>query len=435
MHPNGPGRANTRQWAAGCPRHTRAMPPVVILRAMSAGPRGPSLAAFALLAYAFAAIMLGTTMPSPMYALYSEHLHFSVATTTVIYATYAAGVLFALVVFGSWSDAVGRRPVLLAGTLCALGSAVVFLAADSVPVLLAGRLLSGLSAGLFTGTATAAVIEAAPPNWRTRAPTVATIANMGGLSSGPILAGVLVQYAPAPLRLSFVVHIVLVVLAAGAVLLVPETSSRSGRIRVQPLSVPSEVRSIFIIAALAAFAGFAVTGLFAAVAPSFIASVIGISNHAVAGLLAGSIFAASAVAQIFAAGIPPGRAVAWGCALLVAGMAVLAVALRFSSLAGLVAASVISGVGQGISFSRGLAAVAERTPADSRAEVGSAYFLVSYIAISVPVIGVGVAAQVWGLRTAGILFAVAVGVLAAGCLVAILRQEAGASRAGTSAGG
>ncbi len=106
---------------------------------------------FALLAYAFAAIMLGTTMPSPMYALYSEHLHFAVVETTVIYATYAGGVLTALLVFGSWSDAIGRRPVLLAGTLCALASAVVFLSADTVAQLLVGRVLSGLSAGLFTG--------------------------------------------------------------------------------------------------------------------------------------------------------------------------------------------------------------------------------------------------------------------------------------------
>jgi len=168
---------------------------------------------FALLAYAFAAIMLGTTMPSPMYALYSEHLHFAVAETTVIYATYAGGVLAALLVFGSWSDAIGRRPVLLVGTLCALASAVVFLNADTVAQLLIGRVLSGLSAGLFTGTATAAVIESAPPSWQSRAPAVATIANMGGLSSGPILAGLLVQYAPAPLRLPFVVHIVLTVLS------------------------------------------------------------------------------------------------------------------------------------------------------------------------------------------------------------------------------
>jgi len=379
---------------------------------------------FALLAYAFAAIMLGTTMPSPMYALYSAELHFAVAETTVIYATYAGGVLAALLIFGSWSDAIGRRPVLLAGTACALASALVFINADTVAQLLMGRVLSGVSAGLFTGTATAAVIEAAPPHWRTRAPAVATIANMGGLSSGPILAGLLVQYAPEPLRLSFIVHIVLTALAAGCVLVAPETSNRTGKPRRQRLSVPKPVRPIFIIAGLAAFAGFAVTGLFAAVAPSFVAEIIGIGNHAVAGLIAGSVFAASAAAQIVAVRIPPRRAVALGCAILVVGMGVLAAALHLSSLTALILASATSGVGQGISFSRGLAAVAERTPAGARAAVNSAYFVVAYIAISIPVVGVGVAGQAWGLRTGGTAFALAVGVLAAFCLVAILRQEA-----------
>lgn len=378
---------------------------------------------FALLAYAFAAIMLGTTMPSPMYALYSEHLHFAVAETTVIYATYAGGVLAALLIFGSWSDAIGRRPVLMAGTLCALASAVVFLNADTVAQLVVGRVLSGLSAGLFTGTATAAIIEAAPPNWRTRAPAVATIANMGGLSSGPILAGLLVQYAPEPLRLPFVVHIVLTVLAAITMLVVPETSPRSGKCRLQRLSVPPPVQPTFIIAGLATFAGFAVIGLFAAVAPAFVAEVIGIGNHAVAGMIAGSIFAASAAAQIVAVRTPPRRAVALGCVILVAGMVFLAAALRFSSLWGLIAASVVSGFGQGISFSRGLAAIAEGTPAESRAAVNSAYFVVAYVAISIPVIGAGLAAQTWGLRASGTVFALAVGALAALCLVAILRQE------------
>ena len=69
----------------------------------------------ALLAYAFAAIMVGTTLPTPMYALFADDLHFHVLTTTVIFATYAGGVLSALLAFGRWSDAVGRRPVLLAG--------------------------------------------------------------------------------------------------------------------------------------------------------------------------------------------------------------------------------------------------------------------------------------------------------------------------------
>lgn len=386
--------------------------------------------AFPLLAYAFAAIMVGTTLPTPMYALYGESMQFEVLTTTVIYATYAGGVLFALLVFGRWSDAIGRRPMLLAGVVAALASAVVFLLADSVPVLLVGRALSGLSAGLFTGTATAAVIEAAPPSWRTKAAAVATVANVGGLGAGPVLAGLLVQYAPYPLHLSFVVHIALAVLAGIAVIVAPETSPRQGRVGFQRLSVPAEVRSVFVIAGLAAFAGFAVTGMFMAVAPSFVAEVVGIDNHAVAGLVAGSIFAASAVAQVGARGVAPQRAVAIGCGVLVVAMAIVVAALYFSSLALLVAGGLVAGLGHGMTFSRGLAAVVERTPLHRRAEVSSTYFVVAYVAISLPVVGEGLAARALGLRTAGVSFAVAVAILAGVCLVAILAQEARGSRRG-----
>jgi MFS family permease len=293
-----------------------------------------------------------------------------------------------------------------------------------VAVLLVARVLSGLSAGLFTGAGTAAVIEAAPDRWRSRAAAVATVANIGGLGAGPLLAGLLVQYAPQPLHLVFAVHIAMAVLAGVAVLVVPETSPRTGRIGPQRLSVPAEARSVFVIAALAAFAGFAVTGLFTSVAPSFLAEVVGIGNHAVAGAIVCSIFAASAVTQVAANRIPPPRAVAAGCAILVVGMTVLAAALHFSSLPGLIAAAVIAGAGQGMSFSRGLAAVAERTPPERRAEVSSTYFVVAYVAISLPVIGEGLAAQAVGLQTAGVGFAIAVAVLAAVCLVAILVREA-----------
>ncbi|MGY4870320.1 MFS transporter [Mycolicibacterium elephantis] len=372
--------------------------------------------------------MLGTTMPTPMYALYAEQMDFGVLTTTVIYAMYAGGVLFALLVFGRWSDAIGRRPILLAGVVAAVLSAAVFLTADSVAVLSIGRVLSGLSAGLFTGTATAAVIEAAPPNWRTRAAAVATIANIGGLGAGPVVAGLLVQYAPEPLRLSFALHIVLALLAGAAVLIAPETSERSGRIGIQRLSVPAEVRTVFVIAAIAGFAGFAVTGLFMAVAPSFVADVAGIDNSAVVGLVASSIFIASAVTQVAVGGMEPQRAVAVGCAILIAGMVILAVALGMSSFLGLIGAGLVSGVGHGIAFSRGLAAIAENTPADRRAEVNSTYFVIGYVAISVPVVGEGLAAQTWGLRTAGVTFAVVVAVLSVTCLVAILVREAREAR-------
>jgi MFS family permease len=375
--------------------------------------------AFPLLAYAFAAIMGGTTLPTPMYALYGEHLHFSVLTTTVVYATYAGGVLVTLLAFGRWSDAIGRRPVLLAGVASALASAIVFLIADSVPDLLIARVLSGVSAGLFTGTATAAVIEAAPEHWRGRAAAVATVANIGGLGAGPVLSGLLVEYAPAPLHLSFIVHIAMLALVTVAVLASPETSPRSGTIGVQRLSLPAEVRGEFAIAGVAAFAGFAVTGLFTAVAPAFLADVVGISNHALAGLIVGLIFGASAVAQIASDRFDPHRAIAAGSALLIVGMVILAAALHFSSLTGLIVAAVVAGVGVGVSFSRGLAAVADKTPPERRAEVNSTYFVVVYAAISLPVVGEGFASQALGLRTAGVGFAVAVALLAVVCLVII----------------
>jgi MFS family permease len=378
---------------------------------------------FPLLAYAFAAIMMGTTLPTPIYSLYAESMHFQVFTTTVIFASYAIAVLAALLVFGRWSDAIGRRPMLLAGAMAALASAVVFLVADDVPLLLVGRLLSGLSAGIFTGTATAAVIEAVPPEARDRGAAVATAANMGGLGIGPVFAGLLVQYAPHPLQLPFVVHIVLVVLAIAAILLAPETSARTGRIGFQRLSVPAETRSIFITAGTAAFAGFAVMGLFTSVSPSFVAGVIGIHSHAVAGALASSIFLASAAAQLAGRRIAPPRAMAVGCALLVLAMVILALALQFPSMIGLIAAAVVAGIGQGISFGRGLAAVVEHTPVDRRAEVSSSYFVIAYIGISLPVVGLGLAAQDFGLRTAGVSFAIAVAILSAVCLAAVLAQE------------
>jgi MFS family permease len=386
-------------------------------------PRPSGGVATALLAYAFAVIMAGTTVPTPMYALYATTFGFTVLTTTMIYAAYAGGVLAALVFFGRWSDAIGRRPVLLGGVVAAVASGAMFLLADTVPALVAARMLSGLSAGVFTGTATVAIIEAAPPKWRTRAAATATIANIGGLGAGSLLAGVLVQYCPAPLQLAFVMHIVLAMAAGLAVVRVPETSAKTGQLGMQRLRLPVQVRATFALAAIGTFAGFACMGLFAALAPSFLSTMIGIANHAAAGAIAGCAFLASAVAQVAAHRIQPRRAMALGCATLVIGMIALTAALVTTSLVGLVVAAIISGAGQGISFSRGLAAVTEATPADRRAEVSSALFVVAYIAISLPVIGDGLVADHWGLRSAGIGFAVAVGVLAAGCLIALPTRQ------------
>jgi MFS family permease len=386
-------------------------------------------AGFVAVAYAFAVAMLGTTLPTPLYGIYQLDYGFSELMVTVIFATYAAGVIAALLLFGRVSDQIGRRRTLLPGLAFAALSAAVFLLAQGVVPLLAGRVLSGLSAGIFTGTATAALLDLAPKGDRGRATLVATIANVGGLATGPLLAGLLAEYAGAPLRLPFWVDLGLLLPAAVLIWALPETagSSTLGRVRPQRLRVPAEVRPIFLRSALATFAGFAVLGLFTAVAPAFLAQILGIQNHATVGLLVFVVFASSIVGQTFFLRALGRAALSGGCLALIAGMGLVALGLAVSSLALLLAGGIVAALGQGAAFRAGLTAVNEASPPEHRAEVASSFFVVAYVALSVPIVGEGLLAQAVGLRPAGLIFAAVVAVFALAVLI-LLTVETGARR-------
>ncbi|GAA5051960.1 MFS transporter [Nocardia callitridis] len=370
---------------------------------------------FAILTYTFTVVMLATTLPTPMYALYAQRLHFSVLTTTVIFATYAAGVIAALIGVGRWSDVLGRKPLLLAGIVISAASSLTFLTAGPVWQLLIGRALSGISAGIFAGAATAAVIEAAAPAHRAKAAIVATVANMGGLGLGPLIGGVFVQYLRWPLHLVFAVHVVLLLVAAIGVLVVPETAPKveGGRLRPQALAVPAQVRSAFVPAAIVSFAGFAVLGLFTAVVPAFLEQILEVRSHAVAGLVVSLIFIGSVGAQLGTRGLRTSRALTLGGASLLVGILLILTALLTSSASFLVLGALVAGAGQGMSFSKAITSVSEAAPPDRRAEITSTLFVVAYLAISVPVVGEGMATRLWGLRTAGVVFAIVVGTVAA----------------------
>ena len=288
-----------------------------------------------------------------------------------------------------------------------------------------GRLLSGFSAGIFTGTATATLVDLAPEGQQGRATLVGTMVNMGGLGLGPLLAGVVSEWGPLPLRLTFWVDLGLLVPAVVGILLMPEpVQERSrARLRIQALSVPAEIRPVFISGALAAFAGFAVLGLSTAVVPAFLA-LLGVTSHALVGLVVFAVFAGSTVGQLLLEVVPNEAALPAGCGGLILGMAVLAAGLAVSSLALFIAGAVISGLGQGLSFRAGLAGVNQASPPEERASVASSFFVVAYVAISIPVIGEGVLAQVSSLKPAGLVFAGVVAALASVVLVLLARRRA-----------
>lgn len=370
--------------------------------------------------------MVGTTLPTPLYGLYQDKFGFSELTVTVVYAVYALGVIGVLLLAGNASDVVGRRPALLVGLGCALASATCFLCATGLGWLYAGRLFSGLSAGLFTGAATAYVMEMAPIGGTARATFVATAANMGGLGCGPLLAGVLAQYAPWPLQLPFIVHIVLVAGSAAILLRLPETVRERRPLtaaRPQRSGLPQQVRAVFVPAALASFVGFALFGVFTSVSPAFLSQSLGVDNHALTGLIVALAFFASTAGQLAVSRAGARWSLPLGCAGLLAGLALLAAALHWDLLALVVLSALVGGTGQGLTFRRALTAVAEASPADRRASVISTLFVVAYTGISVPVIGVGLLTGPLGLEGAGLVFIACMAVLASSAGLYLLRRS------------
>jgi sugar phosphate permease len=121
--------------------------------------------------------------------------------------------------------------------------------------------------------------------------------------------------------------------------------------------------------------------------------------------------------------VPGALALPAGCVGLIIGMALLALGLSLPSLALLVLGGMIAGLGQGLSFRAGLTAVNASAPAAQRAEVASSFFIVAYVAISLPVIGEGALAHATGLRPAGLAFAGVVAALVAIVLVLLARTR------------
>ncbi|MFD7702851.1 MFS transporter [Streptomyces caelestis] len=373
----------------------------------------------------FAVCMTGTTLPTPLYPLYQQEFGFSELTVTVVYAVYAFAVIGVLLLAGNASDAVGRRPVLLWGLGCAAASAVCFLCATALGWLYAGRLLSGLSAGLFTGAATAYVMESAPPGGTSRATFVATAVNMGGLGCGPLLAGLLAEYAPWPLYLPFAVHLALVACSAAVLLRLPETVAERRPLRTvrpQRPGVPARVRPVFGPAATASFVGFALFGVFTSVSPAFLARSLDVTDHAVSGLVVALAFFASTGGQLAAGRVGAVRSLPLGCAGLLTGLALLAAALHRDLLTLVVLSAVTGGFGQGLAFRGALSAVSGASPSDRRAAVISTLFVVAYLGISLPVIGVGLLTGPMGLEGAGLVFIACMGALVVAAAGYLLRR-------------
>jgi MFS family permease len=344
----------------------------------------------------FLAAMAFTTVPTPLYALYQQRDGFPTWVVTVIFAAYAAGVAVSLYLVGHVSDWVGRRPPALFALALEVIASVLFLLFPTVPVLLVARFLTGLGVGALTAAATAHLGEL----WRTanggRHPgvpaAVATIANIGGLGLGPLVGGLLAEFAPAPLVTPYVVALVVLALAAVAVLAAPETVARSSRRwRPQRLTVPAEGRSAFSAAGAGVFAAFAIFGLFTSLAPTFLAGEFDSPSRLVAGAVPFGVFTVAAVAQVFFTPVPMRVQLLVATVAMVLGLAGLATGAVVVAEWLFVIGGLVAGLGVGLLFRASLGVATGLVPGPQRGEVLAAMFLIAYIGLTVPVLLVGAA--------------------------------------------
>ena len=372
-------------------------------------------------AFAFMTVLAFSTVPTPLYSIYQSRDGFSTFMITVVFAAYAVGVILALFLAGHVSDWLGRRRVLVPAILTSVLSAIVFLLWRDLPGLLIARVLSGVSVGVVTATATAYVSELhlgqRPGASPRRAQVIATTANLGGLGVGSIVAGLLAQFVHAPLTVPFIIFGIALALATSAVALAPETvtpASPRPAYHPQRVAVPAESRGQFFGAAVGGAVSFAAFGLFTSLAPSFLAGTLHDTSHLLAGVPAFAAFAAAIAAQLATGKWAVRRLLATGMSTLAAGIILVVVAAWLPSLALFLVGGVIAGAGAGLLFKGGVVTASGLAGADSRAEVLAGFFLASYVGISVPVLGLGILAQFVALKVALLVFAIGllIGILA-----------------------
>ena len=368
-------------------------------------------------AFSFLVVAAFSTAPSSLYGLYEQREHLSSLTITFVYAVYAVGVVGSLLLAGHVSDWYGRRAVLLPAIAVAITAAVVFLLWRALPGLIVARVLTGVAVGAAVATATAFItdLDAGPAGLPTRrAGIVSTIANIGGLALGPLIAGVLARYEPHGLTLPFHVFVVALLLAGIAVALAPEGHPPvhpRPKYRPQHLSLPASERRRFTAAAAGAFLCFAVFGLFAGLAGAFLAGPLHHPSSALCGLTIFLSFGTGVLVQTTTTNWRAHRLIAAGIVPALIGLGLLVTSAWTSppSLALFLIGGIVSGAGGGAIFRGSLTLVISTSEAGDRAGVLATFFIAGYAGLSVPVLGLGIALQQLSPRVTLLIFALIVG--------------------------
>jgi MFS family permease len=363
--------------------------------------------AYALVTAVIGLALFASATPSPLYGTYRELWGFSPAVLTLVYATYAFGVLASLLVAGRVSDDVGRRPVLIVALGTLLATTVLFMVADGVAWLFVARGLQGLATGLALGAASAAMLDLHARKDPAGVGLANGVVSAGGMGLGVLVASAVVEWLPAPRVLPYVVLFVLFAITLVGAILMPEPVEERRRLQLtlQRPHIPPAVRRPFLLAALAVISSWSIGGLFLSLGPQLTATLFDSTDHLVAAFGAFALAGTGALSQLLLGNrMAPWRGAVYGSLALAAGVLVIVAAASTDSGALLLIGAVVGGAGFGLAFLGALRVLSGVIPPQHRAEVMSAFYVVAYASLSLPAVAAGFLVTSLGLESTFELF-------------------------------
>jgi MFS family permease len=385
---------------------------------------------FWVIAAAFLTTMAFSTVPTPLYAIYQQRDGFPAYMITVIFTSYALGVMAALYLAGHVSDWLGRRRVALVAVLAEALSAAIFLTWSAVPGLLLARFICGVGVGVLTATATAHLSElrqvSRPSEDASRSALIASMVNLGGLAFGPLVGGLLAQYVAGPLERPYEIFLVLLLVSAVGIALVPETVERLEErpaYRPQRISLPSAARPLFFASAIGAFAAFAIFGLFTSLAPTFLAGTLHHTSRLLAGAVTFAVFIAGAVSQVVFVRMSRPHQLRLGLVAMSVGLIGVAVGGLLPNVWLFVVGGIAAGAGTGLVFRGAVATAASLADPSARGEVLAALFLIAYAGLTIPVLAIGLGITLLPAPVALLLFSALILVLVNAAVIRMLSAQ------------
>ncbi|MCO7125402.1 MFS transporter [Sporolactobacillus shoreicorticis] len=360
--------------------------------------------AFWLVAYSLCVTLLGTNIPSPLLALYRVQWHLSPGMVTLLFAIYAVVVIPTIIISGQMSDQLGRKKLLIPGVFFIIVGSILFILSTNFTMLFISRIFQGISVGMMNGVAVAALTDLDVKQNRIKAAFVGSMAVTVGNALGPILSGVLGEYAPFPMQLAYFLHMLLAIPCFIGLFYMSEKVKHSTAIRVHRPAVPRAIIGRFYLSGMTSFIAWSIMSLMLSIIPSYTNQLVGSSNLAVAGAIVALVLSISTISQIVLKRIALQKLSIIGFIVMTAGLASLAVVLETKSLIFLFLTTVLVGFGHGPAFAGSLALTNHISPDESRGDIIASFYVLTYLGVSLPILGLGIVAHWIGLNGAILLY-------------------------------